>query len=1694
MSEEELNNSEPEPKKRSLTRRRILRASVLVLGTAIVSLIVLAILYKTGVTDSYIRGEFEAKMNRMGIAFEAGTFHVSASPLRLELRDAVFTNKETGAKLIRVRDGRVGLTVRNLYDLSLSRDVSVDSADISGAEVWIDFDESGRSNFSGVRILEEANRINFIYTAAKVSLRDSFVHFGDRSRAISGNANDLTVALEPENPGAAESDVRYRFDVAANRSDFVYDSRKIEPIELRAQGIVSANGAEVTGLRIKSDIGESTLKGKISDWEAFRYDFEIESTVDLTQTSATLALPTPVKGLGNFKGRVSGEGENYKVEGDVSSESLAASNIYLKGLDINATLSGKDSVYEANGKAIAQMLTFEDFRIDAPALSGMIRGTGTDFKWLGELNAAAAKTPIGTLGGLFIADAVAEYKEEQFKANLGKIRFDSFKFEDIDIRDIRSGNVAVVSKGGVTDVSVPTANAASLKTDEIDLSNVTANKVRVTDRPRTVDIDADNARADSGAIKDAKLKNITASSIKVRRENRVTDVVAKNATAEVVTTDAARITDVSTGELTVRDTPGTMTIYSDKLRVAKVETDAAVLGSLNIAGVRLTIREGVIEGSTNDIDAGTVNLTKTETLADGGRLDNVRIVKPVFVLEPSGRYRATADMSLGGGVLGSVSLGAARARVTASSEQVELKDLSAAVLDGKLDGNATIALDSGRRSNVRGEFTGLDLGKLLALQGGRVVPFEGDTSGTVDLSFDGTDVRTADGSINADISANAGTTSEGFVPLNGRIESTAKRGVFRLDVARLATDKSLLTANGDLDIGGDASNLGLVLASSDAKEIDRIFRVLDLSPDLERTLDEYKAEPSGKMAFDGTLTGNISSPSISGNAALESIALRGRELGSLAMKIDATPDETRLSDGVLRESDGGTLAFSAEIPNEGDNNIAVRARFDRIDTGNILAALPIDLPATFRDLKADASGDLDLRGLPDAMVGNANLTAAGGSLGGQTFDRIATRLNFEGTLIALERFNARFGDGELNADGTYRTDSKGFDLNLDGKEIEFARVAPFIPNYKELPDITGIVSINGRTTGNANDSTTWDVNFRGAGANVTINGNALGEIIFDGRTENRQLTANLTAKLEGQEQLIAATLNFADPDLPLHAETNFNNSQLAPFISLVRAPSPNLTLSGRATGRVVVDGRISKAVGDKREFTADDLKGSAAFSQFDLQINDTPLNAVSPISIQFNSREVVVENAKFAGAGSNVVVSGTKALRDDGINNFSIDGRINLSILNLASKNAFFSGLADVSMRLTGPNLTSRLNGTADLPGVSAAAFVGSERITFERIRGRAIFTSNQIQVNELTGFLGGGKFTASGGVFLGDKLNLEAFRMTLRGSDVTLPLPKNFSTSGDAEIEINGRRIGDQLSSVISGRINAKRSLYSRDIDIADVIGGRREGSITQSDSNSSLGDIRLDLLVEGRDALVVRNNLADLTASLSLRVTGDIDYPQVAGRITATGGTLFYRNDRYEIRRSELVFPPNTEGIDPIISLQAESEISGYQIFLNLDGKLSDAENLKATVRSNPALPQPDVISLITTGSLSNTETGIPTLAQTGIKTAAEILTDEIINKPVARATDKLFGLNKFQLDPILSGQRLNPTARLTVGRQINRNLLVTYSTNLSEDQNQVLALEYRVSNRLSFVAQYEQRSLSNVTRNKDSFSFEIRLRKRF
>src|SRR5690606_3305468 len=112
----------------------------------------------------------------------------------------------------------------------------------------------------------------------------------------------------------------------------------------------------------------------------------------------------------------------------------------------------------------------------------------------------------------------------------------------------------------------------------------------------------------------------------------------------------------------------------------------------------------------------------------------------------------------------------------------------------------------------------------------------------------------------------AGDAARGTVPINGRVEVTATNGLFNVDTARLNTPSSELTASGRFDLRDDDSNLNIALNSSDAGEIERLVRVLGVSPALEEQLDSLQVGVAGTLAFNGTLTGAITDPTIDGKA------------------------------------------------------------------------------------------------------------------------------------------------------------------------------------------------------------------------------------------------------------------------------------------------------------------------------------------------------------------------------------------------------------------------------------------------------------------------------------------------------------------------------------------------------------------------------------------------------------------------------------------------------------------------------------------------------------------------------------------------------------------------------------------------------------------------------------------------------------
>ncbi len=1623
-------------RRRYITRRNAFYVGLVAIVGALALLLLIVLLYRTGRVDTLIANQITRTLSEYGIRAEIKEFHTKLGPRTVEIKGLELYDAQTGERLGRIDNIIATVRIEDLYALSLSRNVNLEALEVNGPELWFFFDEQGRSNFRNLHLPPPApnQRILFSYSTAQVKVNNGIIHYevrrgpqagqaGEQTRHVfAGEARNLRALIQPDDPSAPAASRANAVDLFMSDSTFAVDGNKIEPIDVEAHARVNQTSAEIRELTLRSPVVESHLQGTLDDWRAGRYQLQVRSTVDLTQISDTFKPATPLRGAGEFIGTVKGEGTQYRIEGDVKSDALAAGNVRLKGMQVALTATGDGSKqYDAQGRAVVDLLTAGSFNLNLVQLRGGVMGSGSDFRFLGELRAAALRRGDTSIASLMLSDAVAE---------------------------VRDGKVEGTARR---------ATGATVVLGDTRASGLQANGIRfsATDKDH---FNATVANLSTGPItsKDTHLNGLTARDVKATGRGAVTDVATND----------------------VRISGGTFA--------------GAQVGSINVAGVRLAIHDGGrVEGSTNDVNIGTVAFNTSRTGQGGvpGKVENVKLARPVFVLEPGDRYRVTSDLSLGGGVLGEFQLGAAHGALVATNSEVQLNNFTAEALNGRARGSAVINKGRGA-SHVNATFAGLDIGGLLAVLTGRAVPVTGATTGTVDLRFPGTDVKQASGNLTAQLTGETGNEASGRTPINGTITLTTDRGNFQLSQANLHAGASELNASGQFSFAGD-SNLQVQLASTDASELQRIVVTSGLIPTLEDKLSDYGIDLAGKLDFNGTVRGQLDDPLVNGRASLGSLRVNGHDLGALTASIQTDANALSIPDGRLAQADGGNAQFALNIPRTGADNVTLDATLARVDIGNLLAAIPSGQKSNLTKQLAAAgptSGRVHITGLPGALSGDADLRAGPGVIKDEPFDEIALKATFSGKTVNLENLNAHFRAGTVNAKGTYDIDSSRFDLNAQGTGVKLDVLAA-LTGATGTPNLAGTVDFTATANGLANDPRSYKIDLSGTGHDVAINGQAAGTLTLVGRTEDQKFNLQLTTGILGQPQVIAATVDLSKDELPTTIETTLANVDLTQLFATLM-PNADVKITGRATGTLRASGNIfgENAEGEQG-FSLAGLRGTAQLSQLTVQVQDVRLEATDPLIISFTPDEITFDKTTFVEPSrrTNITFGGTAALGANGRQNFTVDGDLNLSLLNTFSRNVFVAGAAKVGVRVAGTFAQPNITGTAAVAGATFSMLVADERLTVSQINGDVRFTADRAQLNALTGRLGGGTIAVSGGASLAG-FSLAKFQLNVRGEQITVPFPQDFRSTADANLVVQG----DLQAQLIRGTVNLRRAEYTKDIELADLINRRPETTISEGGSAGGLtANTQLDLTVEGRDALVVRNNIADAIGSVALQIRGTIDDPIVGGRITATRGTLSFRNDRYELTRAFIDLPMRRDA-DPLLNIQAESEIKGYRVIVNLTGPLSSPN---AAVSSDPALPQADVVALVTTGNLSSGDQGGSTLAQTGLGTATSLLTDAIINAPIQRATDKLFGLNRFELDPLIAGRGgASPTARLTVGRQINRNLSLTYSTNVTTEQNQVVALEYRLSDRLSFVAQYQQGAINTLRTQNNNFSFEIRFRKRF
>ncbi|MBA3768510.1 MAG: hypothetical protein H0W99_16340, partial [Acidobacteria bacterium] len=730
-----------------------------------------------------------------------------------------------------------------------------------------------------------------------------------------------------------------------------------------------------------------------------------------------------------------------------------------------------------------------------------------------------------------------------------------------------------------------------------------------------------------------------------------------------ITASGARVSGVQASGVDFETRGETTNVVASNVKVGGITTSDAKVGSLNIAGVRLAIRGGRIEGTSGDINAGTVAFTD-------GRAENVRLARPVFTVEPSGRYRASADLSLGGGVLGQFNLGPARAALVATNNQIQLNNFTAEVLRGRANGNAVLSTARGGTSRVNANFSDLDIGGLIALSG-RVVPLAGRATGTVDLAFPGTNVKAATGDVRAQFEAETGSDASARTPITGTLALRADSGLFRIEQAALRTGATELNATGQFSFAREETDLRLDLASADATELQNVLTASGIFPAVDEELERYGIELGGRLAFNGTVRGKLDDPTIDGRTSVDRFMMQGRELGALSTALNITPDVINLTDGRLAEADGGGAQFTLKAPRNGENNIELIATLDRANAANLLAVLPkgkqsaVLMPG---DLQGDLSGRINVKGLPDAMSGDADLRVGPGSIKGEPFESMLARATFNGSIITLENLEARLNAGIINASGTIDRKSEAFDINARATNVQFERLESLATNVGTLPQLTGTADLNIRARGEKfSDFSTYLINIDGEGRDVTVNGRPAGTLALVGRTENKIFDLRLTTALLGQPQVIAAQVDLGDRNLATTIETTLSGADLTSLFSIL-LPQSNVRVTGRATGTLRAKGNLRTENEEGEEVVGlAGLKGSANFTDLTVQIEDVQLSATSPLLVQFSTNEVFFEKTQFTGPGTNILFGGTAALCPPGRQSLTVDGKFNLRDINTIS-------------------------------------------------------------------------------------------------------------------------------------------------------------------------------------------------------------------------------------------------------------------------------------------------------------------------------------------------------------------------------------------------------------------------------------------
>ena len=980
-------------------------------------------------------------------------------------------------------------------------------------------------------------------------------------------------------------------------------------------------------------------------------------------------------------------------------------------------------------------------------------------------------------------------------------------------------------------------------------------------------------------------------------------------------------------------------------------------------------------------------------------------------------------------------------------------------LDGSFAGKTQFA--GLRRVHVEGDVAGFDVRKMMRVYNGQSVPWDAAASGPMQLSV------TLGNTSTLQLTAHMAISPSGpGAPVHGLI-----------DAAYDAAGETLDLGNSSLALPSTQVNFSGVLGRhlrvhADSRNLDDVLPAFNI-PSLPVKLR------NGEAVFDGSITGKLDDPRITGHGRATGAVWSGRTFDALAGDIGLTGAGLTLHNGSLQQ---GALHAQGE-GSLGMRDWKVEDASAISAAGSIRNAPLADLLAMAEIKNVPVEGTVGAEGKVSGTVGDpriaANVTVANGALEGEPFDRLTGAVEYSGTTV--EMANAQLEAGAKRI--TFQADYQHQPGILAQGQLRFhvdtnaMPLGQFQIVSKAYPGISGTAELHAAGALDIAPVKPGEPGFRltsltGAvhGRSLRINDQPVRDGTLTAQTKGSELLAHFDSELAGS--VIQGDGHWTlSGDYPGGAQISFKGVDLERLRAWLRGKRPpaGIQLTGSAEGTLTVDGPAIKPDLWKAQLRIPSLSIGPA-GDLPAGVSSLALHNPEPIAVAMERNIVKIESFRLVGRATDFSVTGSVNLQQKNPLDLHVSGRFDLATLQDLVPGINGSGAIETGVTVRGPLAQPLIAGRLDIK--NATFNLAEIPIGISNTNGVILFDGSRATIQSFSGESGGGTLTLSGFAgYTGDAL---VFRLHANAHQMRVRYPEDFSTVADASLSLTGA----SDSSTLSGHITVLRTGFNPRSDFSSILAKSAEPVRTPSAQTGLLANMHFDVEIDTAPDITFQSSLAQgLEAEASLRLRGTGSNPSLLGRINLTQGQIVFFGTPFTVNQGSIAFY-NPVKIEPVLNLDLDTKARGIDVILNISGPI---DKLNLTPRSDPPMPLSDIVALLATGRSPTgdyaTLMNSPASPQSSQQMGASALLGQAIASPVTGRLQRFFGVTRLKIDPTLTsltGGENNPQARLTVEQQVTPEITFTYITDVTSTNPLVIQVEWAFAHNWSAVLLRDENGL--------------------